>query len=299
MSTYIDKSTVRKNRIVTDGITMREGLPMFSFVEFNTLAACTRKCEFCPVSDRNFYKNIDAKGKLDLDFYAKILGDLKAVEYHGLIMFSGFSEPLLHDRIVEIIAMSKRELPQARVEIISNGDLMTPEILTELFGAGLDTVNVSMYDGPEQIEKFQVMRDQAGLREEQVILRRRYFQDGNYGLTVSNRGGLLDSNKYRAEGEEQITELPLKKPCYYPFYMAKIDFNGDMLLCSHDWRKRFIIGNLHDKSIWELWSSDRLQEFKARLAKADRSEPPCCDCDVHGDVIGEASFRAWLESRGR
>ena len=30
---------------------------------------------------------------------------------------------------------------------------------------------------------------------------------------------------------------PLAKACYYPFYVIFMDYNGDYLLCSHDWGK--------------------------------------------------------------
>ena len=30
----------------------------------------------------------------------------------------------------------------------------------------------------------------------------------------------------------------IKEPCYYPSYNFFIDYNGDVLMCSHDWGKK-------------------------------------------------------------
>lgn len=185
-------------------------------------------------------------------------------------------------------------MPKARVEIVSNGDLLTEKKLQKLFDAGLDTISISMYDGVHQIEHFENMMKKLNLSNEQVILRRRYFDGNNYGITISNRAGLVESNQYRDKNEQKIIELPLKEKCYYPFYMTLVDYNGDMLLCPHDWRKTTKIGNLASENIWELWiKSKRLSGIRKTLSKSNRSFIPCNTCDVLGNVIGEDSFLAW------
>lgn len=291
---FIDESTYRKKEIVKDKLTFFHGIPVFSIVEFNIIAACTRACSFCPVSEKDFYKKIDVKGMLDLEFYKKILCNLQDIEYSGKILFSGFSEPLLHPKIEEIIALTREYLPKSIIEMISNGDKLNSNKLDAIFNSGLNAISISMYDGQHQLDHFNKIIEESHVDTSKVILRRRYFENGNYGLTVSNRSGLVDSNKYRDIKEEKIIELPLKKICYYPFYMLKIDFNGDIDVCSHDWQKKFIIGNIKLNSIWEIWNSKQLNDFKRKLANNDRNMPPCNECDVYGDVIGKESFEAWL-----
>ena len=39
-------------------------------------------------------------------------------------------------------------------------------------------------------------------------------------------------------------EKPLDEPCFYPHYTFFMDYNGDALMCPHDWGKVNIIGNL-------------------------------------------------------
>ena len=211
----IEKEINKKRKIVSDNLHYYDCVPIFSAIELNIVGACTRKCGFCPVSDKKFYESIGDKGKqLDLISYKKILTDISELNYEGLITFCGFSEPLLHRKIVEIIRMTRRMLPLSVIEIISNGDLLNIDLLKAMFHAGLDILKISMYDGVQQIEYFNNMVNTCGLNSNQVVLRRRYFASGNYGILVSSRSGLIESNKFKNE-EKTIQDLPLTKACYY------------------------------------------------------------------------------------
>ena len=225
------------------------------------------------------------------------MDDLVDIHYEGKILYSAFSEPLLHKKIEELIQITKEKLPKSRVEIVSNGDLVNEKKLQKLFRSGLDTISISMYDGAEQKEYFGKMMKSLSLDETQVVLRRRYYEDGNYGITISNRAGIVDSNEYRDESEESVTSLPLKKSCYYPFYMTLIDMNGDMLLCPHDWSKSMVFGSVKEHHIWDLWQSKIIETTRKILAKDNRNFKPCDKCDVDGTVMGKESFDAWKSSR--
>ena len=288
---FIDKSTDRKKEIVKERLSIVDNIPLFSIVEFNITGSCNRNCSFCPVSNPNVYTKV--KDGLERELFEKIVKDLQEINYEGKILFSAFSEPLLHKQVEDLIAIAKKYLPNIRLEIVSNGDLLTVKKLKKLYEAGLDTINISMYDGSHQIEYFENMRVEANVPDDMVVLRRRYFENGNYGITISNRVGLVDSNEYRDEQEEAIVELPLKKQCYYPFYMIVVDYNGDVLLCPHDWNKTLKFGNLKDEKLFDVWNGKALNGIRKRLSNSDRNFGACKSCDVLGTVIGKESFDVW------
>ena len=288
---FIDKSTDRKKEIVKDRLSFVEGVPLFSIVEFNIIGTCNRNCNFCPVSNPDVYRK--TTDGLELELFEKIVRELQVINYEGKILFSAFSEPLLHKEVEKLISIAKKYLPNIRLEMVSNGDLLTSKKLKKLYEAGLDTINISMYDGKHQIEYFENTRLEADVPKDVVVTRRRYFEDGNYGITISNRVGLVDSNEYRDKNEEAILELPLKQPCYYPFYMILIDYNGDVLLCPHDWNKTLKFGNLQEKDFFSIWNGKALNGIRKKLAKNDRNFGACKNCDVLGTVIGKESFEAW------
>lgn len=289
----MDLSVKNKALIVKDTLTYIDGFPAFSIVELNIVAACTRACAFCPISDKGFYKKNNIQGQLEFKLYKKLLFDLRAIAYHGRIILSGFSEPLLHKNLEELVRETKVVLPNSVLEIITNGDLLTLSKMEKLFKSGLDVICVSLYDGTHQFDHFNKMKTEIGLSDSQMLLRRRYYENGDYGLIISNRGGLVDSNQYRDNSESSIEAVPLQRACCYPFYMIKMDLNGDVLVCSHDWQKRFVVGNILKESLWDLWKGKRLNSLRLALSHANRSEVPCNTCDVNGNVIGRESFNAW------
>lgn len=288
---FIDPSTKRKDTIVKEKLQLFDNIPVFSIIEFNIYGNCNRECVFCPVSDANLYER--KQEGISLQLFNKILDDLIEINYEGKILFSAFSEPLLHKQLNLLIMNAKTKLPNSRIEIVSNGDLITPKKLKSMFDAGLDSISISMYDGKHQIQDFNLMMEKCQLNDSQVILRRRYFENGNYGITISNRSGLINSNKFRDKKEKDILDLPLKNKCYYPFYMILVDYTGDVLLCPHDWSRKLSFGNLKEKNLWDIWKSKVLNNLRIKLSTNNRNFNPCNKCDVLGTVIGEESFQRW------
>ncbi len=296
ISQIIDSTTKRKNQIAASRLSLRRGIPIFSIIEISVVAACNRRCPFCPVSSGNYYKSLGLSGVMKQALYEKLVNDLTDIDYAGMILFSGESEPLLHKKLDKLIQKTKIKLPRSRIEVNSNGDLLTKTKLTRLFDSGLDTLSISLYDGPEQIEEFESLRDSAGLDSSQVLLRRRYYADGNYGINMTNRGGLVDSESFqRLEGEaaEAPKVFPRKQVCYYPFYMLTVDVGANVTICSHDWAKNYIVGNFAKEHIFDVWNSGRFDVARKKLARCDRSLASCRDCDALGDLIGRESFDEW------
>ncbi|MBY8999028.1 MAG: SPASM domain-containing protein [Candidatus Thorarchaeota archaeon] len=60
-----------------------------------------------------------------------------------------------------------------------------------------------------------------------------------------------------------------------------IGWNGDVILCCNDVDGEFILGNLSDQSISEIWNSKRLLAIK-RIHKQKQFEriPICHTCDM-------------------
>ena len=290
---FIDPHISLKDRNVKDNLRYLDGYPMFGLVEFNIWGACNRRCSFCPVSDPEVYTN-KVEG-IELEDYLIVLNDLKRINYSGVILWSMFSEPTLHKRVFELATLTKDVLPNSNLQLTSNGDTIKRLgiRLRNFFDSGVDRINFSLYDGPEQFDTFTKLRIENGLSQKQMVLRRRYREDGNYGITISNRAGLIESNQFRDEKEEAVESLPLNRTCNYPFYQMGIDYNGDVLLCPHDWSKDFIIGNAFKEDIWSIWKNKKFEAARKSLAKARRSFNPCKKCDVKGDLIGKENFNAF------
>ena len=164
--------------------------------------------------------------------------------------------------------------------------------MINLFKAGLDTIKISLYDGPHQIELFDNIKRDLELSDNQYIVRKRYLgPDKSFGITISNRAGSVSLKNDAFE--LKALEEPLKQPCYYPFYKVLIDHNGDVLMCSNDWKKEKPMGNLSKESLLEIWSNKKFLDLRKKLLNSDRNHKPCNVCDVNGILNGKKSFENW------
>ena len=83
-------------------------------------------------------------------------------------------------------------------ELIANGDVLNLKRLIKLFNSGLSTILISVYDGPEDEEKFKKLVLDAGLNEKQYVIRNRYLPpEEDFGITISNRSGLMDNAEHK------------------------------------------------------------------------------------------------------
>ena len=263
-----------------------DGSPFFTRVEFSITDLCNRVCEFCPRADPEVYPNNNEE--MSLELYEKIMKDLASINWQGGIVFSAFGEPMLHRNVLGLIKLTKKYLPDSILDIVTSGDQLKPKKVTALFKAGLDVLKISLYDGPEQIEIFENMRKKICVDKKKFILRHRFNKEENFGIIFSNRAG-----NAQLEGQK-IKVLPLKSNCYFTFYKLMIDFDGRVLLCSHDWNKKLSPGSLKDMSVYEAWASPVMQNVRRMLSKQNRNFSPCKACDVTGTLNGEESFNRWL-----
>ncbi len=289
---YLDKNIKRKSKIVTDTLRFLKNtsIPLPSVVEISDSGTCNRSCVFCPRSDPKWIDEFDKKEFIKTELHEKICKELSEYNYAGIVVYSGFNEPLLNKKCFENIARTRKFLPKAKIEIITNGDVLNLQRIKKLFESGLSTLLISVYDGPEDMKKFQNLCMKAKLRKEQFVIRNRYLPpEKDYGITISNRGGFMENAVHQIKSLKKS----VKEPCYYPSYNFFIDYNGDVLMCSHDWGKKNILGNLNNETIMDIWMSENAKKSRYNLAKSERNFSPCNVCDVKGSLIGKAHAEAW------
>lgn len=289
---YFDKNIHRKSKLIQETLSYIKGtkIPLPSLIEISDSGTCNRTCSFCPRSDVNYE---DKKEFISKKLHHKIFKELQSLNYKGLIMYSGFNEPLLNKECYANISSAREYLPDAKIELITNGDVLNLTRLQKLFKAGLSTLLISVYDGPEDMIKFRKLCEKAGLQKKQYVIRNRYLPpEKDFGITMSNRGGLMEN----AEHSIKPLKKSLKQPCTYPSYTFFIDYNGDVLMCSHDWGKKNILGNLNNNSIIDIWTSELSKRTRNGLIEGDRNFSPCDVCDVKGNLIGESHALAWSKT---
>ena len=284
---FLDPAINRKSEIVDDALHLVEGIPLPSVVEISESGTCNRKCVFCPRSDPDFK---DIKEFIDPGLVKKLVSELAEFSYSGIFLFSGFVEPLLDKQIYSHIKMIHEHLPYARIEMVTNGDVLNADRLKLLFESGLSTILISVYDSLDDADRFETMCLDCGLNKEQFVIRHRYLSESeSFGITINNRAGMMAGASYSIPEQSKALQVP----CYYPHYTFFMDYLGDVLLCPHDWGKKNVVGNMKKESFRNIWLGEAFLKARKLLAAGNREFKPCNVCDVKGTLMGSAHVEAW------
>ena len=243
-------------------------------IEINPSEMCNRSCVFCPRTDPSLYKN--KKEFIKLSTCETIAQQLIEINYTGRIGLVGFGEPTLHPQIIDCIRIL-RKTSANWIEINTNGDFLTRQLVESLSAAGCTHIGISLYDS-DLTKEFDRMVEGINIT---IVYRHHYNASDNYNLNLVNRIEITQGN----------TLLDINRPCYLPFYKMFIDWNGDYLLCDQDWA-RYTGGqyNVDSTSIKDYWT-DKVNQYRLPLISGDRSVySPCNRCDVNGVLRGKECF---------
>jgi len=260
------------DKIFEDGVVIKDGIPLPLEIELSLVDACTRTCHCCPRGNDEIAPNTNIK--MTETLYGTLATELKGLGYKGLIMLSGLGECLLYEDICKVV----KAFNFTFVDMNTNGDLLTREKIRDLVDAGINKIMISIYEK----EKMGYFQEMIKGYEDHVILRNRYE---NFDRLFNNRGGAV----YRASG---------KGICYYPFYLLMVDANGDVYPCCHEWQRKLKMGNLYQKSLWEIWTSPAIKSVRRKILQGNRALFPCRICNVDGTYRGGNNFELYTKLLG-
>tara|TARA_X000000950_G_C13902180_1_gene655340 strand:+ start:1795 stop:2661 length:867 start_codon:yes stop_codon:yes gene_type:complete len=275
------KNNLERRSKSVDVVELYNNVPKPTWIELSLIDVCNRKCVFCPKANEDIAPDTyQSMSRMMID---KIHDQLSEINFSGTVSLCGYGEPLLHKDINYIVEKLSKI---SKVEIITNGDVLTSKKLQALYLSKVSKVLVSMYDGPEQIEKFEKIAREANVPKETFILRDRWYDKYNdFGVKLTNRAGTI------SEGNQD--EINKYKKCFYPTYQFLIDWNGNIYLCPQDWQRRMPMGNMLQETILEIWTGKIISKFRKNLIKGNRCDKPCTKCNADGTLLGKNHAEKW------
>jgi radical SAM protein with 4Fe4S-binding SPASM domain len=239
-------------------------IPLFGQLEIETKASCNRTCEGCI---RNSHPNrevvkpwFDDNARMETATLERLLGEAWNMGFRGTVCLQHYNEPLQDPRIAELGSLVKRT-GFSRVFMCTNADLMDEARAAELDGV-FDEMLVALY-----------MNEPVKSRREAWL--RTLFKSTKLTFT----GGTHIATHFSAAFPvEWMANRNIKNPCSEPLRRLIINHRGDMLMCCDDMTGNFDLGNVREKSLEELWFSDRHQDMVLALQKrGGRSVHPHCE----------------------
>jgi radical SAM protein with 4Fe4S-binding SPASM domain len=239
----------------------KDGDELFSIVEVEINHACNRRCSYCPVS---VAKRKDT-GEIDPEIFEKLLAELGQMDFRGRFSFHFYNEPLLHSDLEDVVAKARRFLPGARLELYTNGTLLSRDRLWRLREAGTDHFVITQHEG-EDPHPFTSVWNSLDAAARSFVK----FQNISE-VRLTNRGGLLPHL-----GSEGLKF----SPCFIPSMCVTVTVSGRVLACFEDFNEKLDMGDLRTKSLMEIWNSSAYSNFRASLRKGLRHlHDPCKACN--------------------
>ena len=112
-------------------------IPAPKSVKVELTASCDFRCSFCATS-----YDLRKKGHMPLPFFKSISKEMRTAGVEELGLFY-LGESMLYPHLAEAVEWAKKECSYPYVFLTTNGRLATPEKVTALFYAGLDSLKFS------------------------------------------------------------------------------------------------------------------------------------------------------------
>ena len=237
--------------------------------------SCNKNCYMCP------RKNFKRKNqKMSMETFEHLLAWLpKECD----IFFAGYGEPLLHPDCPKFIKMFSQRGNETSV--MTNGRLLTPQKIRELFEHGLDRLQISIVlkDGIEQIRHFTEMVDefQAKKVEFNVLYEERMVTECDFVESIRKKGFIVRFKLIHNRGNElyQLDWTDEIRSCGSFFILGNIDTDGNLNICSQDINGKYDFGNISNTTF------EQYMEFKRRFLGNKAIIPICDHCNDEYRII--------------
>lgn len=285
---------------------------------------CNLKCFFCIHTTRGVAGGVlDRQGvpisHMDMKLWDKVVNNIMEFpEQPRKVIFCGLGEPLMNPRLGEMIRKLRAAGCKSKIDIITNGVLLTPELSDELVEAGVTWFRISVnattskrYEEicgmPVDMDKFlgnirylyehrkealvHTRITNANLTEDE----RKHFYEmfdgvcdtiGEEQLILSQSQSAEFRSDYGLTSKIGVYGVPVKdiNVCTIMFYAMQVVSNGDVYNCAVTGIPKnagSYLGDLNgEETLLDIWNGKRRFAFAKRMLTDFIPNIPVCDvCD--------------------
>lgn len=285
---------------------------------------CNFKCFYCMHSTRGDRDGILEKagfrlGHIDMGLYQKVVQEIVAFPTEiKRITFSGLGEPLMNPRLPEMIQMLRTAGFQGRIDVITNGSLLTHEFSNALIIAGMNRLQVSIQglDRQQYLDNCGVAVDLDALKAELA-----YFHERSAGTAATLYIKIIDSMLRNEKDKEYFFQMfddicdtmwvehlvvlekqmgdhggrvdksknlpgDCKKKrvvCPVMFYYLQVTIDGLVLPCPIPGLPNSLqLGDVNVNSLQEIWNGNQRNELLRRNLQYGYASNPSCGKECSG-----------------
>jgi MoaA/NifB/PqqE/SkfB family radical SAM enzyme len=291
-------------------------------IQIQTGTGCNADCIFCPYGST--YES-QPKGVMSWDLFRRIVDETARYRVRRISPYL-MNEPFADKHIFEKIAHINQANPRAKVVITSNGSYLTAPVVEKLLalGEGVHELSLSVQgidkDAYERTMRGKMSFERTMENVDHLIrtMRERRLKRPRLWITMvdtdiidarkavaywksrgvssrytrlENRGGnIADADSFSRSHQMQYFSA-----CTRLFKQMYIMFNGDVVLCCTDYTRKHVLGNVRDRSLYEVWNGEEAVSARRRFLEGRFPELPLCgECriDEEVEVAEEVGFDA-------
>lgn len=307
------KSSVDKNRTV-----LREAVPLDSPLSMyiEPTRYCNFKCFYCMHSTRGCADGQLAQSgfgiaHMDMDFYSRLVQDIMLFPtVPKRVCFSGLGEPLMNKKLPEMIKMLRNAGFEGRIDVISNGSLLTPEMSDALIEAGISRIQISV-QGLTTEKYKEICKVPVDIEELKNNIKYFYEHKKNATIYVKIIDSILEGKKDEEKFFEMFSDIcdtifiehlvimeqqmgdhgrqidttrnlmgevvEKRFVCGVMFYFLQVNIDGETFPCSTPGLPNsFSMGCAKEKTLPEIWNDKKRNGLIRKNLKDGYASIPAC-----------------------
>jgi len=278
-------------------------------VQIFDVYACNLDCQFCHYGlDKDTRPKLSTKTFMELELFKKFVDDLKQFSKKiKMLRWCGAGESLLNKNLVDMISYAHKNNVAEKIELITNGILLTPEMSKKLIAAGLTQLRVSIYglsnskykeialrnvdfnkivenvkffyeeknhqkkDIKVYVKTMDVSLDNENDKEKFISIFKNHCDSFAIESVVPNVQG-LDYSKWLEKTplyNALGVNLPEIKVCPQPYHLVTICPDGRVVPCSNE--TMIGIGNINSETFYDIWNGKILKEVQRNMLNGSKN----------------------------
>jgi pyruvate-formate lyase-activating enzyme len=290
--------------------------PFPSRLHLQTQTHCNAHCAICPHPQLS---PTWQHGTMEWSLFDSIVRQIGLEKRAPAVVVELHNEPLMNPDIFAWIRHLKNAAPAARSVVITNGALLDRFDLADITASRVDILAVSLnahtrdtYDNlncgldydhvvenilrlagvPALKRQLRVDFVETATNHDELALARAFWKKRGvrtFCKPLHNRAGTLGSfetlatprRRFQGPASAVRTLMSRRIGCALPFYQMSVLYNGDAILCCHDWAHTCVVGTATGQSLREIWNGPVLQHIRRALLSCRLdSVAPCRDCSL-------------------
>lgn len=265
-----------------------------------TNTTCNLRCEFCIYTSEHMKRNV-YKHDMTMETFTKFIDELNLFPQKiKALHFCPCGEPLLCKDIANMIKYAKKANIAEKIDILTNGVLLTPEISDSLVDAGIDWIRISL-NGLSDEDFMQYCDRKVDFNKFVQNLKYLYEHKGNTKIYLKIMDYMVEDpvkNRFFHETFEPITDM-LAVEFLQNHHDSKKKIQGnhgsmfnnediDKQICTLPFQNVYVMtnemkpfGNINKETLFDIWNSNKVKNFQYKMLcnGSKFMDYPCSVCN--------------------